>query len=101
MNNWGSQCKFDKDCCDPGAYCNNNNYRQCQQPVSGSGRCVSPASRAFPTTTPVKFSPVTKPIVKMSPVSKPVYKQHSVPSSKPFRPNKKPVSKSSGNDNDK
>jgi len=49
--NWGSQFTSDSQCCDPGAFCNGANYRQCQQPQASSGRCMSP--NGFMATTPL------------------------------------------------
>ena len=50
--NWGTQCLQDTDCCDPGAFCNSNPYRQCQQPAIGSAGCLDPAKGNFPTNSP-------------------------------------------------
>ena len=50
--NWGTQCAQDSDCCDPGAYCNFNSYRQCQQPAIGSTGCLNPTTSRIPTKSP-------------------------------------------------
>ena len=50
--NWGTECSQDTDCCDPGAFCNSNSYRQCQQPTIGSTGCLDPTKGSFPTKAP-------------------------------------------------
>lgn len=49
LSNWnskGQQCNKDSDCCDPGAFCNDQIFRQCQQPTIGSKMCINPKSFA-------------------------------------------------------
>lgn len=47
-------CKSDSDCCDPGAYCNSDTFRQCQQPEFGSPRCSFPSDFPKPSMKPSK-----------------------------------------------
>jgi hypothetical protein len=66
-NNWGNKCSSDSDCCDPGAYCNFNSFRQCQQPAIGSSKCVNPAKKSFPTSMPIKPSFKPSSIISLVP----------------------------------
>ena len=52
-------CTDKTKCCDPGAYCNSNSFRQCQQPALGSVLCLNPKTfpacpspTTIPTDTP-------------------------------------------------
>ena len=61
--NYGSQCSSSTKCCDPGAFCNAQPYRQCQPLVSPSCSCPTgfSTSTAYPSATPIANSPSSKP----------------------------------------
>eukprot|EP01036_Dinobryon_divergens_P022871 gene22871-31172_t len=48
LANWSGQCSSDSQCCDPGAFCNFESYRQCQQPQVSSGKCQNPSGFSSP-----------------------------------------------------
>lgn len=60
-----SPCKSNFDCCDPGAYCNSESFKQCQQPVIGSSKCSNPTG--FPPKNVPSKAPVVAPT--MSPTT--------------------------------
>jgi len=45
-SNWGEKCDDNTVCCDPGALCNNKQYRQCSQPEFSS--CLLPLNYTSP-----------------------------------------------------
>ena len=65
-NFYGSKaCSANSDCCDPGAYCNSNtNFKQCQQPVIGSGLCSNPGGFSNQKSSKPVSQPVQQPIAK-------------------------------------
>ena len=89
--NHANRCSDSTQCCDPGAYCNNANFRQCQQPPQNSAWCASPTGFVSPSSNPVQ-KPSTEPstVKSPSPTANPV----PVPSDSPVssRPTKSPVS---------
>ena len=58
--NYANQCSDSTQCCDPGAYCNDANFRQCQQPPQNSAMCLTlysyPAKSTSPTKSPSVYS---------------------------------------------
>ena len=58
-------CSSDNDCCDPGAFCNNLLFKQCQQPAIGSQLCSNPSK--FKDNIECTIKPTTKPTIKQSP----------------------------------
>ena len=64
LSNYGARCSDSTTCCDPGAICNNNAFRQCSQPNYPD--CTFPSGYAVNTSTAV---PSTVPSVVPSPAS--------------------------------
>ena len=106
--NYANQCSDSTQCCDPGAYCNNAKFRQCQQPPQKSAWCASPTGFVSPSSNPVQ-KPSSEPstVKSLSPTANPVPVPSSdastmksvsptvpVPSNSPVssRPTKSPVS---------
>ena len=54
-------CTSTSDCCDPGAYCNNYSFRQCQQPAIGSPVCSYPSGFINNEGCPSSATPTAKP----------------------------------------
>ena len=71
-------CSDSRKCCDPGAYCNWNSFRQCQQPVIGSDVCSNPISFIKCTVSPTK-----KPTMK--PTDRPTDIPSKIPSKTPSK----------------
>jgi len=74
-----SPCKSTTDCCDPGAYCNKNEFRQCQQPVAGSDMCSNPSG--FTETCPPTLQPVANPT--LTPSDQPTDQPTDLPTNAP------------------
>ena len=74
------QCSSDTDCCDPGAFCNDLVFRQCQQPAIGSPVCSNPSKFRDNTDCFIELS--VKPTFKLTivPTSKPTIKPTIIPS---------------------
>ena len=64
--NFANQCSDSTQCCDPGAYCNNANFRQCQQPPQNSAMCLTLYSYPVKGTTSPSKTPTGAPSVKPS-----------------------------------
>ena len=60
IENYNVECSDTTKCCDPGAYCNHDKFRQCQQPVKNTGLCVdfiAPVSAPVSAPAPVPVLP--------------------------------------------
>ena len=77
-------CSDSRKCCDPGAYCNWNSFRQCQQPVIGSDVCSNPTTFSKCTVAPSNI-PTIRPtdIPSKVPSKKPTNKPTTMPSKTP------------------
>ena len=97
-SNWGDQCSSTAECCDPGSICNNNSWRQCQQPTNAfpyPAICQNPAPHLIPIASPTKSVPTEKPegaVPSGKPVFSPTTKPINDPTAKPVNdPTGKPV----------
>ena len=70
--NWGGRCSSTADCCDPGSYCSDDSFRQCQQPQLYLSQCLWQPSAVLPSST-----------LTAKPSVKPTFSPTVVPSQQP------------------